>query len=207
MENVIFIEAKKEDTSECNFLKTVLAKYFADKPVRFVCMDGVGNLFNEVNLNKMHQTMDEGDNILVLLDADTLPKGYGFAKRKAEVEKLMQQNGLSFTFFLYPNNGDDGDVETLMETLACKNLHKEWWDCYGDYERCIDGVKDVVGNKRYNLPNLKAKLHTYISSQQLTGSQRRKLGSGQWLFDDANYWNLTCDSLKPLLDFFNTNLK
>ena len=49
--NKIFIESKKEQTAECNFLKAILAKFFPDKAVQFVCMNGVGNLFNETNRN------------------------------------------------------------------------------------------------------------------------------------------------------------
>ena len=41
--NKIFIESKKEQTAECNFLKAILAKFFPDKAVQFVCMNGVGN--------------------------------------------------------------------------------------------------------------------------------------------------------------------
>ncbi len=45
--NLIFIEAKNANTSECNFLKAVLSKHFVDKSVEFICMDGVGNLFQK----------------------------------------------------------------------------------------------------------------------------------------------------------------
>ena len=53
--NLIFIEAKNANTSECNFLKAVLSKHFVDKSVEFICMDGVGNLFQKSIINRMEQ--------------------------------------------------------------------------------------------------------------------------------------------------------
>ena len=76
--NKIFIESKKEQTAECNFLKAILAKFFPDKAVQFVCMNGVGNLFNETNRNQMNQAIVDGDQVIVILDADTKEKGFGF---------------------------------------------------------------------------------------------------------------------------------
>lgn len=205
--NKIFIEAQKKDTSECNFLKTILNKYFPDKAAEFVCMDGVGNLFNESNLNQILQAIEDGDGVIVLLDADTKAKGYGFAARKKEVDDKMTAIGICFPLFLYPNNEDDGDIETLMEQLARKDIHQIWWDCFEDYEKCIGSAKDENGDTYYNLPNRKAKLHTYINSQQLKSKERSKLGSGNWLFDNNNYWDISRQEIQPLIEFLGTNLK
>lgn len=205
--NKIFIEARHDKTSEYNFLKTVLSQNFRDKEIEFVFMDGVDNLFCETILNQIHQAQDEGDHVLVVLDADFPSKGWGFTKRTEDVQEKMQFNGVTFPFFLYPNNHDDGDVETLMESLACKDIHEKWWNCFEDYEMCVRGIRDVDGKLKYNIPNRKAKLHTYISSQQLSNKQRDKVGRGCWLFDDKSYWDLSKDELKPLLYFFVKNLK
>ena len=92
-----------------------------------------------------------------------------------------------------------------MEELARKDLHKEWWDCFEDYEKCVSGIKKD-GECRYILPNRKAKLHTYISSQKLNNRTRDKIGSGQWLFNDNNFWDLTRPEVMPLIKFFKENL-
>lgn len=34
-----------------------------------------------------------------------------------------------------------------------------------------------------------------------------RFGSGDWLFDNKNYWNLDADALQPLKEFFSVNLK
>jgi hypothetical protein len=108
----------------------------------------------------------------------------------------------------YPsNNNDDEDIEILIESAARHDLHSVFFDCFHDYEKCVSGAKDANGNPLYNTPNLKGKLHTYISSQQLTKKQRNKLGSGDWLFDNSNYWDLNIDALLFLKEFLKQNLK
>jgi hypothetical protein len=205
--NKIFIEAKNNKTPECNFLGALLNSHFPDKKIEFICIDGIGNLFNETNLNQMSQAQALGDQVLVLIDADTVAKGYGFAKRKADIESEMQSHSIAFPYFIYPNNNDDGEVETLMESAVRRDLHQVFFDCFEDYEKCVSGVKDANGQPLYNTPNLKGKLHTYISSQNLSNKSRKQLGSGDWLFNDAKYWNLNAATLDSLKKFLSDNLK
>lgn len=204
--NRIFIEAEKEDTPECHFLKALISKKFPEAEVEYVPMRGVDNLFNESILNQMRLAADEGDSVMVLLDADTVAKGWGFAKRQKDVTDKMKSHDVSFPFFLYPNNCDDGDVEVLMESIARTDLHQGWWGCFNDYEVCVGGMHDANGEPKYNIPNRKAKLYTYINSQQLSRKYRDKLGSGNWLFHDKQYWDLDSSNLNPLLDFLNAHI-
>ena len=68
--NLVFIEARNNNTSEYNFIKTVLTNFFADKNIEFVCMNGVDNLFNQTIVNRIRQAQDENNKVLVLVDAD-----------------------------------------------------------------------------------------------------------------------------------------
>lgn len=205
--NKIFIEAKDKEKPECHFLKAIISHFFPGKEIDFICMDGIGNLFKEAIRNQMAQAEESGDIILVLADADTIAKGYGYKKRKTDIDNGMSCNGVTFPYFLYPNNHDDGDVETLMEKAARRDLHPTFFDCFEDYEKCVSGKKDKSGQPLYNVPDLKGKLHTYMNAQKLSGKQRSRLGSGDWLFDDNNYWDLTDANLQPLKDFLSSHLK
>lgn len=203
----IFIEAEDKTTPEYNFLKEFVSLHFPTKDVDFICIGGIGNLFNETNKNQISQAQEVGEQALILIDADTIAKGHGFAKRKAEIDNDMQTLKLSVPYFIYPNNNDDGDVETLMESAARRDLHQVFFDCFEDYEKCVSGVKDKYGQPLYNTPNLKGKLHTYMNAQKLSNKSRRKLGTGNWLFDNTNYWDLNAVTLQPLKDFLALNLK
>ncbi len=204
--NKIFIEAKKPQTSECCFLETILKNEFPDKIYNIICMDGVDNLFNQGILTLIRTFQDNGDKVIVILDADTIDKKWGFEARKSNTMEKMQENEIDFPFFLYPNNHDDGDFEVLLESMARKDLHDKWWDCFSDYETCVTGIRDKSGDPKYFLPNRKAKLHTYISSQRLNNASRKRIGSGQWLFDDTNYWDLSRSEGRPLVEFLSENL-
>ena len=204
--NTIFIEAEKKETAEHFFLTSVMAKYFPGVEYELIHMRGVANLFNEVNMNLLRSKTAEGINCLAILDADTLEKGWGFANRKQDVERNQQQQGVTFPFFLYPDNGSDGEVEHLMENLARKDLHPTFFNCFRQYEMCVGGDVDAQGQPRYNTPDLKGKLHTYMSAQKLSNAQRRRLGRGDWLFDDVNYWDLHRDAVQPLVAFLDANL-
>ena len=73
-------------------------------------------------------------------------------------------------------------------------------DCFSDYEACL--------GSQYISPNLKGKLHTYISfMKKLTGGQRKKLGQGEWLFDREEFWDLKSPYLQPLVDFLKGNMQ
>lgn len=205
--NKIFIEAKHEKTAECFFLKAILDKFFPEKEIQFIFMDGINNLFKEPILNQIALSQIVNDSVLILADADTVEKGWGFEKRRESIEMGMKSADVRFPYFLYPNNHDDGDVESLMEATARRDVHKVFFDCFEDYENCIKGVKNEAGASVYNSPNLKGKLHTYISAQQLNKKCRDRLGAGDWLFDNSEYWNLDTEALQALKDFLAENLK
>lgn len=120
--NKIFIEAKKPQTSEYCFLETILKNEFPDKIYDIICMDGVDNLFNQGILTLIRTFQDNGDKVIVILDADTIDKKWGFEARKRNTMEKMLENEIDFPFFLYPNNHDDGDFEVLLETLVYCNI-------------------------------------------------------------------------------------
>jgi len=204
--NKIFIEAAGKTTPEYNFLKAFVDSHFPAKDIDFICIGGIGNLFNETNINQMYQAQAVGDQVLILIDADTVAKGYGFVKRKADMDNAMRTHEISFPYFIYPNNRDDGEMETLMESTARRDLHPVFFDCFEDYEKCVSGVKGEHGQPLYNTPNLKGKLHTYISAQKLSNKLRRRLGTGDWLFGNTDYWDLNAVVLQPLKHFWPLTL-
>ena len=106
----IFIEAEDKTTPEYNFLKAFIDMHFPTKDIDFICIGGIGNLFNETNINQISQAQAVGEQVLILIDADTVAKGYGFAKRKADIDNKLQILKLSVPYFIYPNNTDDGEV-------------------------------------------------------------------------------------------------
>ncbi len=188
----IFLETGKPATSEAVFIKTLIENLgynMSSNKVEFV--NGYKNLINVIPTIKARCAED--GKVIIIFDADSPGNNGGYYTRREEIEKILDENKTQAELFLFPNNDEDGDFETLLEHLMQKTKHAKMLDCYTDYENCL-------GND-YVHPNLKGKIFTYISAMKMTNSKRRKLGNGKWMFDNAEYWNLESDYLKPLKDF------
>lgn len=188
----IFLETGKPATSEAVFIKTLIENLgynISSNKVEFV--NGYKNLVNVIPTIKARCA--EGGKVVIIFDADSLGNNGGYETRKKEIEEVLGENNAQAELFLFPNNGEDGDFETLLEHLIQKEKHTQMLDCYADYETCL-------GND-YVHPNLKGKIFTYISAMKMSSSKRRKLGNGEWMFDNAEYWSLESDYLKPLKAF------
>ncbi|MBD5192425.1 MAG: hypothetical protein HDS88_05995 [Bacteroidales bacterium] len=190
--NKIFIESKSKQTPEYNFLLTILKICRLDlQQFEIVPLDGKDTL--HLAKNQFIQNTAEGGVNLIIFDADSESNNGGFKKRTHELLTELEELNIKAELFLWPDNCSDGDFETLLESIARKDLHKRFFACFNDYELCL-------GNE-YQSPNRKGKLHTYITAMKLSNSQRRKIGSGQWLFENENLWNLNSTNLDPLKDF------
>ena len=188
----IFLETGKPATSEAVFIKTLIENLgynISSNKVEFV--NGYKNLVNVIPTIKARCA--EGGKVIIIFDADSPGNNGGYETRKEEIEEVLGENNAQAELFLFPNNEEDGDFETLLEHLIQKEKHAQMLDCYADYETCL-------GND-YVHPNLKGKIFTYISAMKMSSSKRRKLGNGEWMFDNAEYWDLNSDYLKPLKAF------
>ena len=160
----IYIEGKNKKVPESEFLRAILNHIgIPDEKYVFVHTNGYTSLLdaaNGVNVEIMRANSDSGGKNLVVFDADTTLNNGGFGKRQKELLEKGKALGLSFELFLWPDNGNDGDVEVLMESIARKDLYPEFFDCFSKYEHCISQRKNEKGEPFYTTPNRKGKLHT-----------------------------------------------
>lgn len=192
----IYLETWKAFTPEYVFIRTLLEKTLGKDitQIQLVCVNGWQNLPNVANSLRAN-TLAGGTNLIVF-DADTLANGGGFQNRLQCIQQMIAQNGLNAQVFLFPDNTNDGDLECLLEQLARDDIHRQFFDCFNDYENCLGTA--------YIHPNRKAKMYSYISSQlALSNNQRKNVGRGEWHFDDPNLWDLNRQALDALKVFFN----
>ena len=188
----ILLETGKSTTSEAVFMKTLIESLGYDlsfNKIEFV--NGYKNLEHVIPTIKARCA--EGEEVIIIFDADSPNNHGGYEARKKEIEEVLRKNNALAELFLFPNNKDDGDFETLLEHLIQKTKHSKMLDCYSDYEACLGG--------EYVHPNLKGKIFTYISAMKMSNSKRKRLGNGEWMFDNTEYWDLESDYLIPLKDF------
>lgn len=195
----IFLETGSKTTSEYVFIKTLIKHLgVEDKVSEIVQVNGKDNLKNSSNAF-LTNTLEGGVN-LVIFDADSPDNNGGFDVRKEELKRQFDLMSIQADLFLFPDNANDGDFETLLEKIARKDINQRFFDCFGDYEKCL-------GND-YQSPDLKGKMFTYISAQKsLSKRERSNLGKGEWLFDNNEYWDLGSPFVEPLKQFIIDHCK
>lgn len=196
--NKIYIETGKTATSEYVFVESILKQLFGDEwknKVEIIRVNGKDNLASLVP--QMQDCTEQDGKNLVLFDADFPENQGGFADRQSELINLQNKLGVSFELFLFPNNHDDGDVESCFEMMMLPQ-HSHIIDCFNDFEVCL--------GHDYVHPNRKARCHTYISSMPMSNAKREKIGTGQWQFDNPDFWDINASGLQPLKDFLRGHL-
>lgn len=193
----IYIESRDLKTPEAIFLKTYLSHLGIDSSsYTIIPLNGKDNLRNARN-QFLQNTLEEGVNLIVF-DADSPDNMGGYRDRKQQLKNLLQELEIEAEIFLFPNDSEDGDFESLLEGTARSDTFKRFFDCFHDYELCL--------GDEYVHPNRKAKMHTYITSMKLSNAQRKKLGSGFWLFEEEKYWDLKAEILTPLKSFLKNHI-
>lgn len=207
----IFIEGENKKVPESEFLRAILKHLcISSEAYDVIHTGGYTNLMDSeisgTNIEQMKANTDAGGKNLVVFDADSAVNNGGFVKRQKELLARRDELGLAFDLFLWPDNQSDGDVEVLMESIARKDLYPEFFDCFGKYEHCMSQRKNEKGEPFYTTPNRKGKLHTYFNALPISNAKKKKFGSGEWRWDDADIWNLDSDALKPIKDFLLNSL-
>ena len=190
----------KETTNEQNFVEEFIAHHFPEKRkgVDFEVI-GIGgkDTLAVTKLPFEENTLAGGTNIL-LFDADTAENLGGYAVRSEELLREKDELGLDFELFLWPNNQDDGDFESLLMQMV-NPIHQCLLDCFNGFEMCIRG--NDPEEKLYKTPERKSAIYTYINSFIKTQSEEKKMKAGYWFFNDSRFWNLDADAGKPFAEF------
>lgn len=97
-------------------------------------------------LNNKHQTYKQ---VCVIFDADkkeSQESDAGFDNKLKHICERFKEKGINFPreqIFLFPNNQDDGDLETLLLKIA---KHDKLIKCFEKYLKCIEckciGIKE-----------------------------------------------------------------
>ena len=162
-----------------------------------------GNLFPE-----LQQSLQEGVLNLVIYDADR-PGGQqgGHTYRRNKLLQMKSDNHLSFELFLLPDDGQDGQLEDLLNDLIPVS-NRQVTNCFSAYEACVRGLQAPTGQP-YRLPVNKSRIFAYLEVLPLTPAEERKLEKRRSakLFDNPSYWDLDAAEIQPLRDFLNQHIQ
>ncbi|GAA8383270.1 hypothetical protein KVM61_01830 [Helicobacter pylori] len=105
----------------------------------------VQNIKGKDNLSKRLLEIEKYDKTLIIFDADK-----DYESNKKEILSKTQQKITEEQIFLFPNNQDDGDLETLLLEIA---KHDEFLKCFEGYLECIKSKEHYkpIRNIRKNM--------------------------------------------------------
>lgn len=142
------------------------------------------------NLKSLASKIKKAESIKIVFDADNNLKD-----SKESIEKQLEQIEQDDTqeikskceIFLFPNNQDKGNLETLIENIAKEQCILK---CFDNYQECISKLNNI----NIKLPPKKTKIFAYLNCFGF------KNGVKDFKLDD-NMLDLNSTYITPLKDF------
>lgn len=131
---------------------------------------------NKYNLVLAEINKESYDAKLIVLDADD-----DFAGTKTMCNSFTDLNLTSN--YVFPNNKDDGDLETILENIQADNNIS---NCWINFESCINNIKP-----EYTIPAKKSKIHTYLEIlNPNTNKGKDNCKERNRNYKDTSIWNM-----------------
>lgn len=204
----IFIESgvgterkrKRQFTNEWHFVKNYVHHLRPDiheEDVEIIDVGGKDKL--RMFDNQMKENARKKEHNVVLFDCDHIATGGGLEIRVKGFTQLQKELGIRFDYFLFPNNQDEGAFEDLLIHIV-NPKHSGVIDCFSKYEQCMQ-IRNTQMNDCYEMPNVKAKIYTYITSFKRSSAAANEVKHGNWDFLNTEYWDLDNEYLNLLKQF------
>ncbi|WRE22416.1 hypothetical protein KVE88_01930 [Helicobacter pylori] len=133
-----------EGKSDKNFLSWCLYVWKNEDHFDIIYVEGKNKLFSDEFCKRIENILNNKDQaykqVCIIFDADkkeSQKRDAGFDNKLKYIRKEFKEKGIDFPreqIFLFPNNQDDGDLETLLSEIA---NHKEFINCFESYLDCI----------------------------------------------------------------------
>ncbi|MBH0282523.1 DUF3226 domain-containing protein [Helicobacter pylori] len=195
-EILIFVEGPSDKV----FLEVYLY-FLEDIPIKnFKVKDVTG----KDNLSKRLLEIEQYDKTLIIFDADK-----DYESNKKEILSKTQQKITEEQIFLFPNNQDDGDLETLLLEIA---KHDEFLKCFEGYLECIKSKEHYKPIKNIS----KSKWYAYLEVFELQNffkdkrNKNDKKNEEKIIIDDKGKirkeYKEEYEKLKEVIDFNSNSL-
>lgn len=152
-----------EGKSDKNFLSWCLDVWKNEAHFDIIHVEGKDKLFSDEFCKRIENILknknQEYRQVCIVFDADIKKENQesdaGFDNKLKHIRKEFKEKGIDFPkeqIFLFPNNQDDGDLETLLLEIA---KHDEFLKCFEGYLECIKNkehykpIKNIRKNKLY----------------------------------------------------------
>jgi predicted ATP-dependent endonuclease of OLD family len=203
----IFVEGKS-DKYIIKHLCSLLHIDLAPEEKNLISVGGFTKIIDQHP--KFEEAKNNSQKILIIFDSDQdgIDNG-GYKDRKKYLLNVIYGMGLDllegthFNIYLFPNQKDAGEYENLLESII-NTKHRVKLNCFQSFEKCIE---DNNSEGIYESPDIKAKMYSYIKTFKMSNSKEKYLGTGDWDFNNQEYWNFDSEYLQPLKNFLIDNSK
>ncbi|WP_001864994.1 DUF3226 domain-containing protein [Helicobacter pylori] len=195
-EILIFVEGPSDKV----FLEVYLY-FLEDIPIKNF---KVQNIKGKDNLSKRLLEIEKYDKTLIIFDTDK-----DYESNKKEILSKTQQKITEEQIFLFPNNQDDGDLETLLLEIAK----------YDEFLKCFEGYLECIKSKEHYKPikNIsKSKWYAYLEVFELQNffkdkrNKNDKKNEEKIIIDDKGKirkeYKEEYEKLKEVIDFNSNSL-
>lgn len=144
---------------------------------------------------------EQGYKLLVVYDTDDETKNYGgITNRSAYLENIKKNFKIDFSYFLFPNNNDDGNLETLLLQIVNKKKYQQAYTCYKKYADCVL----EIGGLENSLELLEPKHRIFSFIRTYHGVDKAKEENRDYRND---FWDFNHTAIAGLLTFFKDFIK
>ena len=184
-----------EGPSDVRFLRDYIAERFEVNLSVSDHFDTLGSCFAYKTDGILKQSIrlahDDRKHIILVLDADD-----DFTTRQAKVLGDFQGFNVTPHIFLFPNNKAKGNLEVLLSHIATK---RKLIDCFGAYQKCIEGYQLPDDNKA----RIFAYLEALLPSANTEGGHKDLIQPQNRNYRNRDHWDLHHAYLQPLHDFLS----
>ena len=202
----IFVEGSTDKVFISQYISFIKNVTIEDIDENIIQCDGRTNLWAKDEVKtKLIEAIDNGIQLLIVFDAD---KDAGQTKREItnELRKLLNIQPVEYALFLFPNNQDEGDFETLLERIIPEE-NKSILECWKKYEMCLQTFSSSSG-RPITTPARKTKIYGYLEALLGdTKSEKQKIKEANREYNNKEHWNLNSYYLEPLKQFLLAGFK
>jgi hypothetical protein len=168
---------------------------FPEIHIKFLVLRGYTVIATTKLRTRIQSEIDQAYKLVLIQDADDPSKENGGVNNRLDyLHKIKQELKFEFDTFLFPNNKDDGDLETLLLMIAKKEQYASY---FGNYKTYADNIKSF-SDEAHGTELLQRKFIVFNYFQAYFGMERAKEENREF---DEKYWDLTKECMKPLQQF------
>ncbi|KAA6501639.1 DUF3226 domain-containing protein [Helicobacter pylori] len=183
-EILIFVEGPSDKV----FLEVYLY-FLEDLPIKNF---KVQNIKGKDNLSKRLLEIEKYDKTLIIFDADK-----DYESNKKEILKVVSKTKQTISeeqIFLFPNNQDDGDLETLLLEIA---KHDE-------FLKCFEGYLEYIKSKEHYKPIKNIRKSMWYAYLEVLGLENLTKTDGKDKIKEKHQEEY--EKLKEVIDFNSNSL-